>query len=76
MNKKTNIMNSFAPITQTEKKYLSDMIEHHQMAVVMAKDILKVTEDSDIMSVSYAILLAQINEISLMKEMLRQRPVA
>lgn len=45
------------------------------MAVVMANDILKVTNDTEIMSLSYSILLNQINEISQMKEMIRQRPV-
>lgn len=66
----------FNSITPTEKAYLQGMIEHHQMAVVMARDILKTTSDTEIMSLSYQILLTQINEISQMKEMIRERPVS
>lgn len=65
----------FTPISPQEKQFLQHMVEHHQMAVVMSKDILKATDDTEIMSLAYSILLTQINEISMMKEMIRQRPV-
>lgn len=60
-------------LTQEESTYLKGMIEHHQMALVMAKDVLKVSNDNDIMSLSFAILQTQANEISLMRQMLKER---
>jgi uncharacterized protein (DUF305 family) len=61
------------PLTRDEVTYLNGMIEHHQMALVMAKDVLKVSRDNDIMSLSFAILQTQMNEIALMKQMLKER---
>ena len=62
-----------AELTSEERKFLADMIQHHKMALVMAKDVLRSTEDYDIMSLAYSILQTQSNEIALMSEMLRQR---
>ena len=59
-------------LTPEETKFLKDMIEHHKMALVMAKDVLRTTEDNDIMFLAYSIMQTQINEIALMQEMLRQ----
>ena len=56
-----------------ETKFLKDMIEHHKMALVMAKEVLRTTEDNDTMFLAYSIIQAQSNEIALMQEMLRQR---
>lgn len=60
-------------LSESERKFLSDMIEHHKMALVMSKDALKNTSDHDIMSLAYSILQTQSNEIALMKEILRLR---
>lgn len=60
-------------LTPEEAKFLRDMIEHHKMALVMARDILRTTNDYDVMSLSYSIMQTQSNEIALMQEMLRQR---
>mgnify|MGYP002632444917 CR=1 FL=1 len=60
-------------LTPEETKFLKDMIEHHKMALVMAKDVLRTTEDNDIMFLAYSIMQTQSNEIALMQEMLRQR---
>ena len=40
-------------LTPEETKFLKDMIEHHKMALVMAKDVLRTTEDNDIMFLAY-----------------------
>jgi len=62
-----------AELKLEEQKFLADMIQHHKMALVMAKDVLRSTEDYDIMSLAYSILQTQSNEIALMSEMLRSR---
>lgn len=60
-------------LTSVESTYLREMIKHHQMALVMANDVLKVSTDGEIMSLSFAILQTQINEIALMRQMLQLR---
>ena len=60
-------------LTPEGTKFLKDMIQHHKMALVMAKDVLRTTEDNDIMFLAYSIMQTQSNEIALMQEMLRQR---
>lgn len=60
-------------LSPEETQFLKGMIEHHKMALVMAKDILKTTNDYDVMSLAYSIMQTQTNEIALMQEMLRQR---
>ena len=62
-----------ANLTPEETTFLRDMIEHHKMALVLAKDVLRTTNDYDVMSLSYSIMQTQSNEIALMQEMLRQR---
>ncbi len=62
-------------LTPLEKQFLIDMIEHHKMALVMAKDILSSTEDTEVMSLAYSILLNQKNEIALMQQLIRLRKV-
>jgi uncharacterized protein (DUF305 family) len=62
-----------AELTLEEQKFLTDMIQHHKMALVMAKDVLRSTDDYDIMSLAYSIVQTQSNEIALMSEMLRSR---
>ena len=60
-------------LSPEEGKFLKDMIEHHKMALVMAKDVLRTTNDYDVMSLAYSIMQTQTNEIALMQEMLRYR---
>jgi len=62
-----------ANLTPEETTFLRDMIEHHKMALVMARDILRTTNDYDVMSLSYSIIQNQTNEIALMQELIRQR---
>lgn len=57
-------------LTEDESKFLSGMIEHHKMALVMCKDILPKTENDDIMWWAYSILYAQMNEINSMQQLL------
>jgi len=64
---------SLPELSMEEEKFLKDMIEHHKMALAMAKDVLRTTNDYDVMSLSYSIMQTQSNEIALMQEMLRQR---
>ena len=61
------------PLTPEEKKFLVDMIEHHEMAVMMSNEVLKTTDDADIMFLAFSIIYQQENEISTMKEMLKKR---
>ncbi len=62
-----------AELTSEEQKFLVDMIHHHKMALVMGKEVLRSTEESDIMSLAFSIIQTQSNEIALMAEMLRSR---
>lgn len=62
-------------LTPHEHKFLIDMIEHHNMALIMSKDILLSTDDPDIMFLAYSIFLNQQNEISAMREMIKRRKV-
>ena len=64
---------SLPELSLEEERFLKDIIEHHKMALVMAKDVLRTTNDYDVMSLSYSIMQTQTNEIALMQEMLRQR---
>ena len=63
----------FKELTVGEQKFLTDMIEHHKMALMMSKDVLRSTEDYDTMSLAYSIIQNQTNEIALMAKMLRSR---
>ena len=62
------------PLTSEENKFLVDMIEHHQMGVMMSKEVLKTTDDNDIMFMALSIIYQQKNEIETMKQMLKMRP--
>jgi hypothetical protein len=61
-------------LTPEEHQFLVDMIEHHQMGVVMSNEVLKTTDDDDIMFMAFSIIYQQKNEIETMKEMLKMRP--
>lgn len=60
-------------LTPEEHKFLVDMIEHHEMGVVMSNEVLKTTDDDDIMFMAFSIIYQQKNEIETMKEMLKMR---
>lgn len=60
-------------LTPEESKFLIEMIEHHQMGVMMSNDVLKTTDDNDIMFMALSIIYQQKNEIETMKEMLKLR---
>lgn len=60
-------------LSKEEIMFLEQMIEHHKMALVMSKQVLKTTEDNDIMFLAYSIIQTQTNEIALMQQMLRRR---
>lgn len=57
-----------------EHKFLVDMIEHHQMGVMMSNEVLKTTDDNDIMFMALSIIYQQKNEIETMEQMLKMRP--
>jgi uncharacterized protein (DUF305 family) len=61
-------------LTPEEHKFLVDMIEHHEMGVMMSNEVLKTTDDNDIMFFAFSIIYEQKNEIHTMKQMLRMRP--
>ena len=64
---------SLPELSLEEEKFLKEMIEHHKMALMMSKEVLRSTEDYDTMSLAYSIIQNQTNEIALMAEMLRSR---
>ena len=80
VTKKTKTMNNSSkpqerkPLTPEEHKFLIDMIEHHQMGVMMSNEVLKTTNDDDIMFMAFSIIYQQKNEIETMKQMLKMRP--
>ena len=61
-------------LTPEEHKFLVDMIEHHQMGVMMSNEVLKTTDDNDIMFMALSIIYQQKNEIETMEQMLKMRP--
>ena len=61
-------------LTPEEHRFLVDMIEHHQMGVMMSNEVLKTTNDNDIMFLAFSIIYEQKNEIDTMKQMLKMRP--
>ena len=61
-------------LTPEDHKFLVDMIEHHEMGVVMSNEVLKTTKDDDITFMAFSIIYQQKNEIETMQEMLKMRP--
>jgi len=58
-------------LTPEEQTFLSQMIVHHDMAVKMSKKMLLSVDSHDVESLCYSIIQNQVNEIALMKQMLR-----
>lgn len=61
--------------TQTaikDKQYLEGMIEHHSMALLTSKEILKKTDDYNIAKLAKNIIETQENEIKIMRGLLNK----
>ncbi len=61
---------------EREKQFLEDMINHHEMAVAAANQVLRLGINSETKQLAEAIVLAQTEEIRLMKELLTLQPTA
>ena len=55
-----------------DKQYLEGMIEHHSMALLTSKEILKKTDDYNIAKLGKNIIQAQENEIKVMRDLLNK----
>ena len=55
-----------------DKQYLEGMIEHHSMALLTSKEILKKTDDYNIAKLAKNIIESKENEIKLMKGLLNK----
>lgn len=53
-----------------DKEWLTMMIEHHEGAVTMAKDVLGTTEDAAVRSLAQAVVAGQEKEIATMRGLL------
>ncbi len=51
----------------SEKQFVEDMIEHHEAAVIMAKQVLMLNPRADIKALAEDIITAQTGEIKMMK---------
>ena len=58
-------------VKAAEKKYLAEMIMHHEMAVQTAKAILPITKKAEIKKLSSNIISSQNKEIETMKHLLQ-----
>jgi len=57
-------------VTIKDKQYLEGMIEHHSMALLTSKEILKKTDDYNIAKLAKNIIQTQENEIKIMRDLL------
>jgi len=55
-----------------DKQYLEGMIEHHSMALLTSKEILKKTDDYNVAKLAKNIISSQENEIKIMKSLLNK----
>jgi uncharacterized protein (DUF305 family) len=58
-------------LTKQEQEYLHHMIPHHQLAVDMSEELLKTTNDSNLIHMCRTIIWQQKYEIWLMTDMLQ-----
>ena len=63
MNEKDKIK-----INSVDKAFAIGMIKHHEMAITMAQDVLKYTNNQDIINLANNIIKSQNSEIIKMKE--------
>lgn len=54
-----------------DKEYLNEMIEHHSMALLTSDEILKKTNDDNVILLADSIIKGQQKEISIMKKMVQ-----
>lgn len=54
-----------------DKEYLNEMIEHHSMALLTSDEILKKTNDDNVILLADSIIKGQQKEISIMKQMVQ-----
>ena len=59
-------------VAVNDKQYLEGMIEHHSMALLTSKEILKKTDDYNIAKLAKNIIEAQENEIKIMRDLLNK----
>ena len=59
-------------IAVNDKQYLEGMIEHHSMALLASKEILKKTDDYNVAKLAKNIIEAQENEIKIMRDLLNK----
>ena len=59
-------------VAVNNKQYLESMIEHHSMALLTSKEILKKTDDYNIAKLGKNIIEAQENEIKIMRDLLNK----
>ena len=56
-----------------DKQYLEGMIEHHSMAILTSKEIIKKSEDYNVLKIAKSILQKQEDEINQMREILNKK---
>jgi hypothetical protein len=55
-----------------DKQYLEGMIEHHSMAILTSQEIIKKSEDYNVLKLAKTIVQQQEDEISKMREMINK----
>ena len=59
-------------IAINDKQYIEGMIEHHSMALLTSEEILKKTNDYNVVKLAKNIIQTQQDEIKTMRELLRK----
>jgi uncharacterized protein (DUF305 family) len=59
-------------VSKVEAKYVSEMITHHEHAVMMAEGLLKSTKRAELTSLAEDVIATQNSEISTLKRILQQ----
>lgn len=60
--------------SEADKAYLAWMIAHHQWAIQMAENVMKVKHRMEVMSLANNIITTQNNEITMMQDLLKSLP--
>lgn len=55
---------------ELDDAFMEDMIKHHEEAIHMAKDVLEISQRSEIMTIAKDIISSQTSEIAMFKKML------
>ena len=56
--------------TELDKAFLEGMIDHHEGAIKMAKDVLKLKPRTEVVTLANRVISTQTEEISTMKKLL------